>query len=642
MNNCLKILHLEDDPLDSEMIKERLLAEDLICEIVRVETEEKFIAALEQHSFDLILADFSLPTFDGMSALQFVKEKYPEIPFILISGTLGEELAIESLKKGATDYVIKQRLSRLAPSVIRALKEVEERNERRKAEAQLVRLASVVEQAGESIVIVNLGGNIEYVNPNFEKLTGYTSAEVIGENPKILKSGEQSKKFYQELWDTITSGKTWFGIFQNKRKDGTMFYEDAVIFPIKDQNGVIINYAAVKRDITSEKLLEEQLVQSQKLEGIGQLAGGIAHDFNNILTAILGYSEIAMMNLNPEQQVYKDIKAIMKAGQKASNLTRQLLAFSRKQLIQPKIIDINRLIIDLDKMLNRLIGEDIKLSVYLPEKIGRINADPGQIEQILINLIINARDAVNHPTIPSARKTIVIETKDVVVDDSFLFNKQETPNGPYVLISVKDTGIGMDDETRRKIFEPFFTTKKDGKGTGLGLATVYGIVKQNKASISVESKVDAGTTFHIYWPCAESSELSQEMVDSEGEIVGGDETILFVEDDRGVRSFSSKALKTLGYNVVVARNGVAALKIYKRKKLDFDLLITDVIMPDMGGKELAEKLGEEIDDLKVLFASGYTDDHITDSGVLQQDINFIQKPYRIQALAKKIREVLRS
>lgn len=641
METRLTILHLEDDPIDTEIVQERLISENIDCHIKRVETREEFIAALKENRYDLILADFSLPMFDGMSALQYVKDNYPETPFILISGTLGEELAIESLKKGATDYVIKQRLSRLVPSVKRALKEVKEREERHKAEAQLARLASVVEQASESIIIVNLDGDIEYVNPNFEKITGFKSEEVLGKNPKILKSSEHSKAYYQNLWNTITSGNTWSGIFHNRRKDGTLFYEDAVIFPIKDQAGKIINYASVKRDITSEKLLEEQLIQSQKLEGIGQLAGGIAHDFNNILTAIMGYSEIALMNLEPEDQVYRDVSAIRKAGQKASDLTRQLLAFSRKQLIQPKIIDINRLIVDLNKMLNRLISEDIKLKLILPSKIGRINADPGQIEQILINFIVNARDALNHPSIKPARKSITIETKDVVVDETFLFSKKEMPTGPYVLISVSDTGAGMDEETKRKIFEPFFTTKKDSKGTGLGLATVYGIVKQNNASIFVESQINRGTTFKIYWPCVDAGEPLAESGEDDDELVGGNETILFVEDDRGVRSFSYKALCSLGYNVITAENGIDALEIFKNKNLKFDLLITDVIMPDMGGKELVEKLSEDIQDLKVLYASGYTDDHIVNSGVLDKGINFIQKPYRIQMLANKIREVLK-
>ncbi len=641
MDTRLNILHLEDDPIDSEIVQECLISENIDCHIERVETREEFIAALKKNRYDLILADFSLPMFDGMSALQYVKDNYPETPFILISGTLGEELAIESLKKGATDYVIKQRLSRLVPSVKRALKEVKEREERHKTEAQLARLASVVEQASESIIIVNLDGDIEYVNPNFEKLTGFKSEEVVGKNPKILKSGEHSKEYYQNLWNTITSGNTWFGIFHNRRKDGTLFYEDAVIFPIKDQAGEIINYASVKRDITSEKLLEEQLIQSQKLEGIGQLAGGIAHDFNNILTAIMGYSEIALMNLESDDQVYRDVSAIRKAGQKASDLTRQLLAFSRKQLIQPKIIDINRLIVDLNKMLNRLISEDIKLKLILPSKIGRINADPGQIEQILINFVVNARDALNHPSIKPARKSITIETKDVIVDETFLFSKKEMPTGPYVLISVSDTGVGMDEETKRKIFEPFFTTKKHSKGTGLGLATVYGIVKQNNASIFVESQINQGTTFKIYWPCVDAGEPLAESGEDDDEIVGGNETILFVEDDRGVRSFSYKALRSMGYNVITAENGIDALEIFKKKNLKFDLLITDVIMPDMGGKELVEKLSEDIPDLKVLYASGYTDDYIVNSGVLEKGINFIQKPYRIQTLANKIREVLK-
>ncbi|MFZ5515031.1 MAG: response regulator [Candidatus Zhuqueibacterota bacterium] len=640
MGTCLNILHLEDDPIDTEIVQEALKAENPFCEILRVDTRDDFVAALEARTFDLILADYSLPMFDGLSALSYVKEHYPEIPFILISGTLGEELAIDSLKLGATDYVIKQRLSRLVPSVKRALKEVDDRNERRRTEAQLARLASVVEQASESIVIVDLNGDIEYVNPNFERLTGYTAAEVLGKNPKILKSGAQPESYYRDLWQTISSGKTWFGIFQNKRKDGVLFFEDAVIFPIKNQQGVIINYAAVKRDITSEKLLEEQLLQSQKLEAIGQLAGGIAHDFNNILTAIMGYSEVALMNLNSNDQVYWDVKAIIKAGQKASNLTRQLLTFSRKQIIQPKIIDINRLITDLEKLLYRLISEDIKLKMALSDKIGRIHADPGQIEQVLINLVVNARDAVNHPSIAVTRRNITIETRDVMVDDASLLTHTDMAPGRYLLLSVSDTGIGMIDEIKRKIFEPFFTTKKISQGTGLGLSTVYGIVKQNNATILVDSQVDRGSTFTIYWPCAESAEPLYDTPEEETPLVGGNERILFVEDDDRVRAFSVKALKSLGYEVIPARDGADALRIVRRKKITFDLLITDVVMPEMGGIELAEKLSADRDGFKVLFTSGYLDRDYTDHDILKEEINFIQKPYRIHSMAKKIREVL--
>jgi len=640
MGTCLNILHLEDDPIDTEIVKEALLAENLSCCIERVDTRDEFIAALDGQKFDLILADYSLPMFDGLSALSYVKEHYPEIPFILISGTLGEELAIDSLKLGATDYVIKQRLSRLVPSVKRALKEVDDRNERRQTEAQLMRLASVVEQASESIVIVDLKGNIEYVNPNFERLTGYTAADVLGKNPRILKSGVQPDSFYQELWQKISSGKTWFGVFLNKRKDGAPFYEDAVIFPIKNQQGIIINYAAVKRDITSEKLLEEQLLQSQKLEGIGQLAGGIAHDFNNILTAILGYSEVALMNLSPNDQVYHDVKAIIKAGQKASDLTRQLLVFSRKQIIQPKIIDLNRLITDLDKLLNRLISEDIKMKVMLSETIGRIHADPGQIEQVLINLVVNARDAVNHPSIAVTRRNITIETRDVVVGDSFLLAQADIAPGRYVLLSVSDTGVGMTEEIKRKIFEPFFTTKKISQGTGLGLSTVYGIVKQNNAIIVVESQVYRGSIFKIYWPCADCGEPLTETAEEEPPLVGGNERILFVEDDERVRGFAIKALKSLGYDVIPARDGADAMHIVNRKKFNFDLLITDVVMPEMGGIELAEKLAANSDNFKVLFTSGYLDRDYTNHEILREESNFIHKPYRIQTLARKIRDVL--
>jgi PAS domain S-box-containing protein len=398
----------------------------------------------------------------------------------------------------------------------------------------------------------------------------------------------------------------------------------------------------IQMDITNQRKLEEQLRQSQKLEAIGTLAGGIAHDFNNLLTVINGHAEMSTMNLDVDHPSHKDIKAILIAGKRAKNLTSQLLAFSRKQIYEPRIIEINRAISSSDKMLRRLIGEDINIETNLRPNIPLIKADPGQIEQILINLIVNSRDAINEKTDKAAEKKIIVETNHMYLDESFVTKHTGSTMGSHVVLTVSDTGIGMDTETLEKIFEPFFTTKQKGLGTGLGMSTVYGIVKQNKGSIYAFSEPDLGTKIKIYWPASIESRASEETQILPKAALIGKESILVVEDDEGVRNFVSTALKDLGYTINEAINGKKALELIKDKKLVFDLMITDLIMPEMNGKELAEEVSKILPETLILFSSGYTEDHIVKSGSLEQGINFLQKPYTLQALALKVREVLES
>jgi PAS domain S-box-containing protein len=512
---------------------------------------------------------------------------------------------------------------------------------RKQVEKELSRLASVVEQSSESIVITGLDGKILYVNPAFEKISGYKLSKVLGKTSRILKSGKQDDKFYKNLWNTISAGKSWTGTFINKQKNGSFYYINAIIFPIKDNSGNIINYAAVQRDITGEKKLEAQLYQSQKLEAIGQLTGGIAHDFNNILTVINGYAEIALAKMDYNNPLFSKIEQISKGGQRAGNLVRQLLAFSRKQIIDPKIICINTVIIELDKMLRRLIGEDINLQTKLGEKIHMIKADPGQIEQILINLAVNARDAIHQKENHAEENKIIIETNNVVLDKDFVSEHAGSHIGNHVLISVSDTGSGMNNKTKDKIFEPFFTTKKEGKGTGLGLSTVYGIVKQNNGCIYVYSEPGCGTTFRIYWPCSKEKQLTDDKERETKQIdTTGSETILIVEDDYNVRKFAFTALKLSGYKVYESDNGLHAIEMVKEKNLQIDFLISDVVMPKMGGLQLAEKLKNTFPSIKVLYTSGYTDEYIVQHGELVEGINYLQKPYTVNTLTKKIRTIL--
>jgi signal transduction histidine kinase/CheY-like chemotaxis protein len=426
---------------------------------------------------------------------------------------------------------------------------------------------------------------------------------------------------------------------EEKDAEGNIHYFRKSSFgAIKDEKLHVI--WGIQMEITDQRRLEEQLRQSQKLEAIGTLAGGIAHDFNNLLTVINGHAEISMMALEKDHPSHKDIISILSAGKKAKTLTSQLLAFSRKQIYSPKIIEINNVISRLDKMLRRLIGEDINIESNLREGIPLIKSDPSQIEQILMNLIVNARDAINEKGTVEKDKKIIIETGQTMLDAGFVSTHTGSKPGLHIVLTVSDTGIGMEEEILEKIFEPFFTTKDKGLGIGLGMSTVYGIVKQNKGSIYAYSERGLGTRIKIYWPATEEKKIPDETQVLTKAALLGQESILVVEDDEGVRNFIGTALRDLGYTVHEAINGIKALEILNRNGMNIDLIVTDLIMPEMNGKELAIEVEKILPNVHVLFTSGYTEDHIVNSGSLDRGVDFLQKPYSIQTLAKKVREVL--
>ena len=379
---------------------------------------------------------------------------------------------------------------------------------------------------------------------------------------------------------------------------------------------------------------EGQLRQSQKMEAIGQLAGGVAHDFNNLLTAITGHSELSLRRLTPTDPLHRHIEQIKKSGERAAALTRQLLAFSRKQILQPEIIDLNQVVVNMNKMLQRLIGEDVDLLMHLAADLGKVKADPNQIEQVLLNLSINARDAM-----PKGGR-LTIETSNVRLSEEFSRDHVSVPPGHYVMLAVSDNGCGMDAQTQAHIFEPFFTTKEVGKGTGLGLATVYGIVKQSEGTIWVYSEVGRGTTFKIYLPCTERP-VKEDGVEADNfELFQGTETVLLVEDEEVVREMATEILRDSGYHVLEAKHGHEAMKLGRQHSGTIHLMLTDVVMPQMSGRELAEQLTPLRRDMKVLYMSGYTDDAIVHHGVLEEGTAFIGKPFTPSALARKVREIL--
>jgi PAS domain S-box-containing protein len=507
--------------------------------------------------------------------------------------------------------------------------------ERRKAEKSQILLSRAVEQVGEIILITDTEGNIQYANPAFEKITGFSVQEALGKTPRILKSGKHPPEYYRILWDTLARGETWSGNFINRRKDGTTYEEVAVISPVRDREGRIINYVAVKRDVTGEKLMEEQLLQAVKMEAVGKLAGGIAHDFNNLLTGIMGYSDLLLQGIGKNSGMADNLQEIRKAAERASALTRQLLAFSRKQIIQPKLLDLRAVIADLDKMMRRVIGEDIELSTVPAEDLWKIKVDPGQIEQVILNLAVNARDSM-----PQGGK-LVIETANVRLDDFYARKHQSVKQGEYVMLAVSDNGCGIPREIQHRIFDPFFTTKEQGKGTGLGLSTVYGIVKQNLGYIWVYSEPEKGTTFKIYFPREDGiPEMPPREDRSPAEAARGWQTLLVAEDDDLVRELIRTILSGSGYKVLEAQDGVEAWEIAQRHKDPIHMLVTDVVMPRMGGRELANLFASNRTGAKVLFLSGYTDDSIVRHGVLESGVEYLQKPFRPKDLVQRIQSIL--
>jgi PAS domain S-box-containing protein len=504
--------------------------------------------------------------------------------------------------------------------------------EQKKTDEAMRSLVTAIAQTDETIVITDLNGTIQYCNPAFEKVTGYSKEEAIGQNPRVLKSGKHGKEVYEQLWATITQGKVWTGHLINKKKDGSLYEEDATISPIRDASGKLSGFVAVKRDITERLQLENQLRQAQKLESIGRLAGGVAHDFNNLLTVINGYSEFLLERLKPPDPLTPYVEEIRNAGERAASLTKQLLAFSRKQVIEPKVLDLNAIIRESAPMLERLIGEDVVLKTLLDNSLGHVMADPDQIHQVIMNLAVNARDAM-----PNGGK-LDIETMDV--DITAAGNTVSHPNavpGRYVLMSVTDTGHGMDETVRQHIFEPFFTTKEVGKGTGLGLSTVYGIIIQSAGWIDVRSEVAVGTSFQIFLPRIDAvPEPRRTSVQPEG----GSETILVVEDQTAVRSFTKAALTLYGYQVLEASDGDEAIAIAQGYGGEIHLLLTDVVLPGMNGKVLSERMKELRPNLKVLFISGYLGNVIAHHGVHDPGVSLLYKPFGPHELAGKVREVL--
>lgn len=647
----IQVLLIEDNAVDARLVKGMLEHdEDGSFALKHASTLGEGLHFLAPDSvFQVILLDLGLPDADGLQALRRIMPLVKDASVVVITGHQDEELGIAALREGAHDYVIKgqinngqlRRILRFAierrklSGALRA--EIKERAQIQHAlELSEQRYRLLSETAPIGILLTNEQGRLIDANKEALRMFGYDREELIGKTIEILlperfrhsHQGQRSGYVKEPHARPMAIGMELLA----RRKDGTEFPVEIGLGPLITNDGVLVSSTII--DITERKKLEEQRRLSQRMEAIGKLSGGVAHDFNNLLAVILGCSDVALEALPPDHPVIKKIEMIRKAGTSASDLTRQLLAYSRQQMIQPRVFELKEIVEQAQALLHRVIGENIEFKVLLDPSLGRVNADPGQIEQVLLNLAINARDAM-----PQGG-SLTIEARNVELDDSYKAEHQVVIPGRYVMLVVEDTGSGMDRHTQARIFDPFFTTKELGKGTGLGLATVYGIVKQSGGYIWVYSELDKGTLFKVYLPRVEDSVQPAKQKEPLAPVLHACETILLAEDSAALREMAREYLESIGYVVLEAASGAQALQKAREFDGTIHLLLTDVVMPEMSGPELARQMAALRPEVRVIFTSGYTNDAIARQGVLDPAVAFIQKPFRPKALARKIQEVL--
>jgi len=639
-SSSLRVLLVSSREEDFFLIREILDRNrwDLRAELDHAGSIQEAKDMLAQENYGLVLFDHATGNTATVQMLSGFLRSGVNVPFVLLTEQADEKAVAEIIHAGAFDCMEKSQLNgaNLARTLRCSVNLHSSQRQQQAAEESLRKLSRAVEQSVDTVMITDLNGVIEYVNPAFEAVTGYSQREAIGQTPRILKSGEQDAETYRQLWQTILAGNTYRGILANRTKRGEIYYVEKNISPIRNAQGRITHFVANGRDLSERRRLEAQLVQVQKMEAIGRLAGGVAHDFNNLLTIITSYAELALDAVIPGTPLRAKIQEILSASRRATELTRQLLAFSRRQPQALRVVELNAVVGGIIKSLHRLIGEDIELDFIPGKDLGQVRLDPVQVEQILMNLAANSRDAM-----PQGGR-FSIETSAVYLDDQYIQQKQAAvPVGHYARLTVSDNGEGIPPQHLQHIFEPFYTTKSTGQGTGLGLATVYGIVKQNHGFVWVYSEPGMGTVFKIYLPCVEKREVGAEPVHkSPGVPLPGNETVLLVEDEEAVRRASAEYLGRCGYTVLEAKDGVHALSLARNHASPIHLLVTDVVMPRMSGGQLAGELETLRPETKVLFVSGYAGKMVADHKVADLDSNFLQKPFTLRQLASKVRSAL--
>ncbi len=757
----LRILILEDVPMDAELLEYELRRTSISFDARRVDTRDDFVRELDGFRPDLILSDYTLPRFDGMAALSLARDRAPATPFFIVTGSVNEETAVGCMKAGATDYLLKSNLARIGPAIEAALARVEARAEKARAEAALRRseanLRAIFSTSLQAFALVDGDGTILALNPTAEAWAARLIGRRVGEGDRIhdcapeavesfraalagevqtvercLRGSDEVERWYETTHAPVVdergvvigvclnardvsqrkrteqavreSEARYRDLFENASDlvcttalDGTFLYANpawcrAMGYPhdalasqrfaelvhpdsreryfevvaraeagenVGHVDLVLVTAAGVPltlegnlsctasdgsparlrgiyRDVTERKRLDEQLRRAERLQAAGRLAGGVAHEVNNMMTGVIGFGEFLLRGLEVDDPRRDEVQEIIKAGTRAADVTRQLLAFTRQQFLRPEILPVNAVVNALEMMLRRSIGEDHRLRLALAPDAGEIRADRAQLEQVLVNLTINARDAMAQPG------RVTISTRVAELDEAYALRHGGVglSIGTYVQLAVSDTGVGMDPEVQARIFEPFFTTKPVGQGTGLGLSTVYGIVKQSEGYIWVYSEAGLGTTFKIYLPRVGFGAVLA--ADPEGAPAAerGAETILIVEDEELVRRLASRGLREHGYTVIEARHGSDALRQLQTRPSGVHLVITDVVMPEMGGRELGRRLKILRPSLPVLFMSGYTGEDVIQRGLMEPDAPFQQKPFAPDGLARKVREML--
>jgi PAS domain S-box-containing protein len=759
----LRVLILEDVPMDAELVEYELARARIPFEARRVDTRERFLGELSAFRPDVILSDYTLPRFDGMTALALAREHAPATPFLIVTGSINEETAVGAMKAGATDYLLKSNLARIGPAIEGALARVRARVEKTRAEEALRRseanLRAVFNDGLQAFVLVDRDGVVQALNRTAEQWSARFRGRALREGDTIADFAAEAAEAFEEALagragsaerclEDASGSEAWFetthapvvdedgriiGVSLNARdvserkraeralresearyrdlfdnasdlvcatdRDGGFLYvnrawhegvgySDAELAELRfgdlvhresaewyaevvaralagetlthveltlvPRSGLAIvvegNLSAARqadgtvmlrgiyRDVTERKRMDEQLRRAERMQAAGRLAGGMAHEVNNMMTGVIGFAEFLLRGLAPDDPRRSEVQEIIRAGSRAADVTRQLLAFTRQQLLHPEVLAVNEVVAGLEKMLRHSLGENHELELRLAPDLGEIRADRGQLEQVLINLILNARDAL------ASRGRVTIATEGAELDEAYALRHGDVgiPPGEYVQLSVTDTGCGMDPDVQARIFEPFFTTKPVGQGTGLGLSTVYGIVKQSGGFIWCYSEPDLGSTFKVYLPVLRVAQSLREPEVRPVAPRGGSETVLVVEDEDVVRAMACRGLRDHGYTVLEARNGVEAIALVHDKLATIDLVVSDVVMPELGGRELAARLALLDPALPVLYMSGYTGEDVVQRGLMDPGAPFQPKPFTPDGLARTVRELLDS